>query len=49
MYYIKIQDLMNPDHIWVEQFDSPYLYNKRLNKLKYSKKLLVIMKWQEIY
>ena len=26
---------------WVETFDSEYFYSKRLNKLKYSKKLKV--------
>ena len=49
MYHIKIQNLVNPDNIWVEDFDSYYLFNKRLTKLKYSKKLLVVMSWKESF
>ena len=47
MYYIKIQNLEKENNIWTEAYESIYLYNKRLNKLKYSKKLLVLMSWKE--
>ena len=49
MYYIKIQNLKKPSNIWTEEYDSYYLYNKRLTKLKYSKKLQVIMNWKEVF
>lgn len=30
--------------IWIESFTSPYFMEKRINKLKFSKKLYVIAK-----
>lgn len=38
---IKILDLTT-NKTWEENFTSPYLMQKRINKLKYSKKLKVI-------
>ena len=38
---IKILNLEN-GIVWTETFTSQYLMNKRLNKLKYSKKLRVL-------
>lgn len=40
MYYITIVD-KETNREWQENYDSPYLLNKRLNKLKYSKRLVV--------
>lgn len=42
MYYIKIKNLTKENSIWTEKYDSLYLYQKRLRKLHYSKKLLVL-------
>lgn len=41
MFYIKILDTTT-DNIWKEEFDSYYLFRKRVMKLKHSKKLMVI-------
>ena len=41
MYVIKILDITS-NKTWEETFANPYLMNKRINKLKYSKKLQVI-------
>ena len=49
MYHIKIQNLLKPSNIWVEDYDSYYLFSKRITKLRYSKKLLVIMSWKESF
>lgn len=38
---IKILNLEN-GAVWTETFTSEFLMNKRLNKLKYSKKLKVV-------
>lgn len=38
---IKIMD-KRTGRTWIENFKSPYLMDKRINKLKYSKNLLVI-------
>ena len=40
MYFINIYD-NTTQRSWREEFDSEYFYRKRLNKLKYSKKLKV--------
>lgn len=42
MYYIRIKNLTKENNIWTEEFDSLYLYQQRLRKLHYSKKLLVL-------
>lgn len=41
MYYIEIYDKEN-DKSWHEEFDSYYLFRKRVIKLKHSKKLIMI-------
>lgn len=41
MYYIEIYD-NKTDKTWTEKFDSYYLFRKRIIKLKYSKKLIII-------
>lgn len=41
MYFIKIFDTTTGKD-WKEEFDSYYLFAKRVIKLKYSKKLLMI-------
>lgn len=41
MYNITIKDL-STGKFWEEEFDSYYLFRKRLTKLKYSKKLVII-------
>ena len=41
MYFIKIFDITTNKN-WKEEFDSYYLFRKRVIKLKYSKKLVVI-------
>ena len=40
MLYIEIYDT-TPNKCWTEKFDSYYLFSKRVNKLKCSKKLLI--------
>ena len=40
MYYINIYD-NSTGNSWKEEFDSYYLFRKRVNKLKYSKKLKI--------
>ena len=40
---IKILDLTT-NKTWIETFSSLFLMNKRINKLKYSKKLEIIAK-----
>lgn len=40
MFYIKILDTTN-NNIWKEEFDSYYLFRKRVVKLNYSKKLRI--------
>lgn len=40
MFYIKIYDTIN-NRSWTENFDSYYLFKKRVNKLKYSKRLRI--------
>lgn len=40
MYYINILDTTN-NKSWKEEFDSYYLFRKRVMKLKYSKKLMI--------
>ena len=40
MLYIEIYDTTT-NKCWTETFDSYYLFRKRVNKLKYSKKLLI--------
>ena len=39
---IKILNLKN-NKTWVEEFDSVFLMNQRINKIRYSKKLKVIL------
>lgn len=46
MYTITILDL-STHKTWQETYDSYYLYNKRLIKLRYSKKLVVISTREE--
>lgn len=41
MYYIKIYDYQT-EKTWTEHFDSYYLFRKRVNKLNYSKRLVII-------
>lgn len=41
MYYIKILDFTT-NRTWQEEFDSYYLFRKRVIKLKYSNKLMII-------
>ena len=41
MYYIKILDTTT-NRSWKEEFDSYYLFRKRVIKLKYSNKLIII-------
>lgn len=38
---IRILDTTT-NRTWEENFTSPYLMNKRINKLKYSKRLIII-------
>lgn len=38
---IKIMD-KRTGRTWIERFASPYMMDKRINKLKYSKNLIVI-------
>jgi len=40
MFYIKILDTTN-NNIWKEEFDSYYLFRKRVMKLKHSNKLMI--------
>ena len=40
MYFINITDISTKKS-WKEEFDSYYLFKKRYNKLKYSKKLFI--------
>lgn len=40
MFYINIYD-NSTNKTWVEEFDSYYLFKKRVNKLKYSSKLKI--------
>ena len=40
MYFINLYD-KSTGKSWKEEFDSYYLFRKRVTKLKYSKKLLV--------
>lgn len=40
MFYINIYDLTT-GNTWREDFESYYLFKKRVNKLRYSKKLQV--------
>ena len=40
MYYIKIYN-KETGKTWTEEFTSYYEFRKRVNKLKYSKKLLI--------
>lgn len=40
MYYINIYD-NSTGNSWKEEFDSYYLFRKRVMKLKYSKKLKI--------
>lgn len=40
MYFINIYD-KSTNKNWREEFDSYYLFRKRVTKLKYSKKLVV--------
>lgn len=39
---IKILNLKN-NKTWVEEFNSVFLMNQRINKIRYSKKLKVIL------
>ena len=39
-FYINIYD-NTTNKTWCEEFDSYYLFKKRVNKLKYSKKLFI--------
>lgn len=41
MYFINIYDITT-DKRWKEEFDSYYLFRKRVTKLRYSKKLIII-------
>ena len=41
MYYIIIMDLTTGKE-WKEEFDSYYFFRKRVMKLKYSKKLIIL-------
>jgi hypothetical protein len=41
---IRIMD-KRTGRTWVEKFDTPYLLEKRANKLKHSKNLKVIATW----
>ena len=43
MYFINIYDKITGKS-WQEEFDSYYLFSKRVTKLKYSKKLVVTSK-----
>lgn len=40
MYFINIFD-KSTNKSWQEEFESYYLFNKRVTKLKYSKKLVI--------
>ena len=40
MLFINILNIVT-NEIWQETFDSEYFFRRRLNKLKYSKKLIV--------
>ena len=40
MFFIRIYDKEN-DKTWQEEFDSYYLFRKRYNKLRFSKKLVM--------
>ena len=42
-YFINIYDKIK-NKSWKEEFDSEYLFRKRLTKLKYSQKLVVTSK-----
>ena len=48
MYFINIYD-KTTDKSWEEQYESEYLFRKRLTKLKYSKKLVVTSKSNTAY
>ncbi len=41
MYYIEILNTENNKE-WTEHFDSYYFFRKRVMKLRYSKKLMII-------
>lgn len=41
MYYIIVMDLTTGRE-WKEEFDSYYFFRKRVIKLKYSKKLIIL-------
>lgn len=41
MYFINIYD-KTTDKSWKEEFESYYFFRKRVTKLKYSKKLIVL-------
>ena len=41
MYYLNIMDLTTGKE-WKEEYDSYYLFRKRVMKLKYSKKLIIL-------
>lgn len=41
MYYIEIYDY-DTEKTWTERFDSYYLFRKRVIKLKYSKRLVIL-------
>lgn len=41
MYFINIYD-KTTDKSWKEEFESYYFFRKRVTKLKYSKKLMVL-------
>lgn len=43
MYFIRIYN-SETNKSWKEEFESYYLFKKRVNKLKYSKKLVVTSK-----
>ena len=48
MYFINLYD-KTTDKSWEEQYESEYLFRKRLTKLKYSKKLIVTSKSNIVY
>ena len=47
MYFINILD-KSTDKTWCEYYDSYYIFKKRVNKLKYSNKLIIISRSQFI-
>lgn len=47
-YFINIYD-NTTKKMWCETYESYYLFTKRLNKLKYSKKLVVTSRSNLIY